>query len=38
MNEVLGVKLHFEEIDSFDYSESIIINGSDVEIGISPIN
>ena len=38
MNEVLGVKLHFEEIDSFDYSDSIIINGSDVKIGISPIN
>ena len=38
MNEVLGIKLDFEQIESFEYSNSIIINGDNIKIGISPTN
>tara|TARA_Y100000590_G_scaffold70816_1_gene77559 strand:- start:10273 stop:13581 length:3309 start_codon:yes stop_codon:yes gene_type:complete len=38
MNEVLGVKLDFEQIESFEYSDSIKINGNNIKIGITPIN
>ena len=35
VQSVLG-KLDFEQIESFEYSNSIIINGDNIEIGISP--
>lgn len=38
MNEVLGVKLQLKYTDTLDFSESVKINGQQIQIGISPIN
>ena len=38
MNEVLGVKLQMENIDSLVYNQAVNINGNKIIIGISPKN
>ena len=39
LNEVLGVKLDMQgDINSFDYNQSVKINGQKILIGISPVN
>ena len=38
MNEVLGITLQLEDVESFTYIQSVEIHGNHITIGISPIN